>query len=146
MQDALIIEHDEIAVGEFELQLQRGLPQQHRKAPVSRIERRGVARTQIERRDRAAVVVYGSHVAAAGELNQRPLGVQFRVLRTIMKRHRSLRQSREGVGIGGSQMFGEGIAVGEQAVAAVGRSGERVQGLKSGYRFAIGVVGVQAEA
>src|SRR5277367_1693872 len=99
MQYSLIIEHDQVAVGEPEPHLKSRIAQNGRESPVGRIKGLTVVRGPLQRCDRSAVVVYGGDFPAARQLNHRPFRVQFCVARSIMKRYRSLRQEREGIGI-----------------------------------------------
>ena len=55
-------------------------------------------------------------------------------------------EDAERLGRRAAQVLGERPAVGEQAVAAVGRRNQRMQGLETRHRFAVGIVGMQAEA
>jgi len=143
MQGALIVEYHEIAVAQPELQMKARVAQQRGEAPVGGIERARIARGEPQRRDRAAVVMHGAHLAGTGQLDQRPLGVELGILGAVSKRHRRPSQDREGLRRSRSQVLRDGEPVAEQAFAAVGRCDQCMQHLKSGHRFAIGIVGVQ---
>ena len=103
-------------------QLKARIAQQRREAPVRGIERSRIVRGELQRRDGAAVVMHGAHLSAAGQLNQRPFGIQFGILGSVLEGHRRLRSARaKASGAVAPQMLGDGETVAEQALAAVGR-------------------------
>src|SRR5260221_14212202 len=83
MKNSLVVEEHEIAVPQRELKLMARLPQQFGEAAVGTIEARGRPRFKPQRRDGAVVVVDRIDLAAARQLNQRALSVEFGILRTI---------------------------------------------------------------
>ena len=85
------------------------------------------------------------HRPRGGQLDQRPLGVEFRVLGAIEERHGRAGERGEVLGRFAAQLRREREAIGEQAVAALVRGHQGVQSLKSRHRLAVGIVGVQPE-
>src|SRR5258708_169524 len=115
MKNSLVVEEHEIAVPQRDLKLMARLPQQFGEAAVGTIEARGSPRLKPQRRDGAVVVMHRIDLTAARQLNQRALGVELGVLRTIVEGHGCARQDIERLRVDHPQLIAQCKAVGEYA-------------------------------
>ena len=89
MQRALIVEYRKMSVAQHEPQLKPRIAQQRGETAIGAVERPRIVSGELQGGDGAAVVMHGAYLAAAGQLNQGSLRIQFRILGAVTKRHRS---------------------------------------------------------